>query len=524
MSDVKGGISLVGKDEAKPAATIMLQGIASHVGKSALVAALCRIFAQDGYRVAPFKSWNMALNSYVTADGGEIGRAQGEQAEAAGIEASVHLNPILVKPKGPGQAEVIVRGHHHANVDYETRSQEAYLSFSLKIISESMDLLRREFEIILLEGAGSPAEINLQHQDVANMKAAALASAPVLLVCDIDRGGALAAAVGTMLLLPEEDKKRVAGFIFNKFRGDHAILEPGLKIVQEKTGVPVLGVVPYLTQTGLAEEDGVALDCSSAIVEHEADQLRVCVVRLPYVANFTDFDALAREKDVSLFYASTPEELVGADAVILPGTKNSINAMRFLQESGLALMIKELAGCGVPIVGICGGYQLLGQSLADLTGDEGGEQPLLLSGLGLLPTETSFHPQKQVRRLSATACLPFAVNEEVEGYEIHLGQTERAFGCAPAFLLENGAAEGAVSADGTVWGTYLHGLFERPGFRRSWLNTLRAGRDWPDLAASAPLDKGSRFDLLANAVRSSLDMSAIYSLLSLPGPRKGDKR
>jgi len=511
------------KNEEKLAATIMVQGTASHVGKSALVAALCRIFVQDGYRVAPFKSWNMALNSYVTADGGEIGRAQGEQAEAAGIEASVHLNPILVKPKGPGQAEVIIRGKHHGNVNYETRSQAEYLNFSMQIIGESLDLLRHKFEIIVLEGAGSPAEINLQHQDVANMKAAHLATAPVLLVCDIDRGGALAAAVGTMLLLPEEDRKRVAGFIFNKFRGDRTILEPGLKIVQEKTGVPVLGVVPYLTQTGLSEEDGVALDGSLSIGEHEPDRLRICVVLLPYIANFTDFDALAREKDVFLFYASAPEELIGADAVILPGTKNSIHAMHFLQESGLAISIKELTASGVPIVGICGGYQLLGQSLADLTGGEGGGQPVLVSGLGLLPTETRFYPQKRVRRVSATACIPFAATEKVEGYEIHLGQTERAFGCVPAFLLENGTEDGAVSSDGLVWGTYLHGIFECPGFRRSWLNTLRAKRHWPLLAASTPEDKGARFDILADAVRSSLDMSAVYRLLSLPGPWEGDK-
>ena len=514
---------MITKNEAKRATTIMVQGTASHVGKSVLVAALCRIFAQDGYMVAPFKSWNMALNSYVTADGGEIGRAQGEQAEAAGIEASVHLNPILVKPKGPGQAEVIVRGRIHGNVDYETRSQEEYLNFCLQIIVESLEMLRREFEIVVLEGAGSPAEINLQHQDVANMKAARLANAPVLLVCDIDRGGALAAAVGTMLLLPEEDRKRVAGFIFNKFRGDRTILEPGLKIVHEQTGVPVLGVVPYLTQTGLGEEDGVALDCSTSIGEQRSDHLRICVVRLPYIANFTDFAALAREKDVALFYASLPEELAGADAVILPGTKNSFHAMHFLQESGLALGIKELAACGVPIVGICGGYQLLGLSLADSTGGEGGGQPSLLSGLGLLPIETSFYPQKRVRRVNATACLPFAAGEDVEGYEIHMGQTERSPSCAPAFLLENGEEDGAVSADGTVWGTYLHGLFERPTFRRCWLNTLKAQRHWPCLAASAPEEKGARFDLLAETVRSSLDMSAVYRLLSLPGPREGDK-
>lgn len=520
---VKAGVVLkTGYRPPRLAVTIMVQGTASHVGKSTLVAALCRILAQDGYRVAPFKSWNMALNSYVTADGGEIGRAQGEQAEAAGIEATIHLNPILVKPKGPGQAEVIVRGRVHGAMDYETRSQKEYLNFSLQIISESLALLRREFEIIVLEGAGSPAEINLMHQDVANMKAACLADAPVLLVSDIDRGGALAAVVGTMLLLPNEDKKRVAGFIFNKFRGDLAVLEPGLTIVQEQTGVPVLGVLPYLVKTGLGEEDGVGLE-SATTARVQAGQLRICAVRLPYLANFTDFDALAREEDVSVYYATTPEELVGADAVILPGTKNSILAMLFLEESGLASAIKGLATGGVPLVGICGGYQLLGQWLADLTGNEAGGPPLKLRGLGLLPTETCFYPQKRVKQVKASSCLPFALGETVEGYEIHMGQTERTIDCAPAFLLDDGTEEGAVSPDGTVWGTYLHGLFERPGFRRSWLNVLRARRGWSCLAAAASENKGARFDLLADMVRSSLDMAAIYRLLSLPGPRKGEK-
>lgn len=505
----------------RPAATIMVQGTASHVGKSALAAALCRILAQDGYRVAPFKSWNMALNSYVTADGGEIGRAQGEQAEAAGIEATVDMNPILVKPKGPGQAQVIVRGRAHGDVGYEQRSRQDYVDFCLEIIGQSLATLREDYEIIVLEGAGSPAEINLMEQDVANMKAAALADAPVLLVSDIDRGGALAAAVGTMLLLPAQDAKRVAGFIFNKFRGDRSILEPGLAVVEERTGVPVLGVVPYLEQPGLAEEDGVALEREQAGPQaNDAGRLRICAVRLPHISNFTDFDELAKEEDVSFLYADTPAALIGADAVILPGTKNSMRDLAFLRESGLAAAIVELKSRGASVVGVCGGYQMLGRTLADPDGSEAGGQAAVLPGLGLLETETRFYAEKKVTRAVAVSCLPFAQGEPVEGYEIHMGQSERAAGCAPAFLLDGQLPEGARSADGAVWGTYLHGVFDRPLFRRSWLNQLRARRGWQPLGAAAVQDRAARFDGLASTVREALDMEAVYRLLGLPGPRK----
>jgi adenosylcobyric acid synthase len=311
------------------AKTIMIQGTASHVGKSVIVAALCRIFAREGYRVAPFKSWNMALNSHVTADGGEIGRAQGEQAEAAGIEATVHMNPILVKPKGKGQAQVIVRGQVHGDMDYSTRTEEEYVRFCMEIIGESLGILHKDYEILVIEGAGSPAEINLAAQDVANMKVAHLADAPVLLVGDVNQGGALAAVVGTMMLLPAEDNARVAGFIFNKFRGDIKLLKPGLDLVEERTGRPVIGVVPYLADTGLAEEDGVALERTESTEQYGENQLRIAVLRLPRISNFTDLDALAAESDVSLRYTNDPEELADADAIIIPGTKNSIDDLGF---------------------------------------------------------------------------------------------------------------------------------------------------------------------------------------------------
>ncbi|EEG78269.1 cobyric acid synthase [Dethiobacter alkaliphilus] len=503
------------------AKTIMIQGSASHVGKSALATALCRIFAQDGYRVAPFKSWNMALNSYVTCDGGEIGRAQGEQAEAAGIEATVDMNPILVKPKGQGQAQIIVRGRPHGDVSYAARSQEDYIRFSLQVIARSLDTLRDEYDIIVLEGAGSPAEINLADQDVANMKAAKLAEAPVLLVNDIDRGGALAAAVGTMLLLPQEDQQRIAGFIFNKFRGDKAVLEPGLKVVEERTGRPVLGVVPHI-QTNLAEEDGVALERSAYCGESQG-KLQICVVRLPHISNFTDFDALAAEEDVELIYVDEPEKLSGADAVILPGTKNSMRDLQFLRQHGLDSAILAACEQKIPVVGICGGYQMLGEKLWDPHGGESGSGAAEATGLGLLAVTTRFYPEKKVVRAEGESRLSFALGEKVSGYEIHMGQSEREPGCSAAFTLSGeGGNDGAVSACGRIWGTYLHGVFDRPGFRRAWLNRLRQSRGWQELGTEALDHRESSFDKLAAEVRRALDMDAIYQLLELPGKKKED--
>lgn len=507
------------------AKAIMIQGTSSHVGKSVLAAALCRIFARDGYRVAPFKSWNMSLNSCVTPDGGEIGRSQGEQAEAAGIEPAVHMNPILVKPQGPGQSQVIVQGKVFGTVNYKTRNEDSYLQFCLGVINDSLNALKAEYDIIVIEGAGSPAEINLMSQDVANMKVAHLAGAPVLLVSDLERGGALAAAAGTLLLLPEEDRELVAGLVFNKFRGDKSLLEEGLAEIEKITGKPVLGVVPSLSVVRPAEEDGVALEVKRTAAGQTGEKLRIGAVRLPHISNFTDLEALALEADVDLFYAESAGELYGADAVIMPGSKNTVSDRRFLAGNGFDEEIRKLAAGGIPVVGICGGFQLLGRRLHDPGGNESGGDPVTFEGLGLLEAETTFYAQKTVTRVAARALLPFAGEEEVEGYEIHKGQTVCLPGCKPAFMLQkDGCAvpDGAVNAAGSVWGTYIHGVFDRPGFRRAWLNSLRGKKGWEALSAgNAECIKGARFDDLARCVREALDMSAVYRLLGLDGPKEG---
>ncbi len=502
------------------ARAIMIQGTASHVGKSMLCTALCRLFRQDGYRVAPFKSWNMALNSYVTWDGGEIGRAQGEQAEAAGIGATVEMNPILVKPKGPGQSQVIVRGRVYGDVNYNTRMEADYLEFCLGVIREAYGALAARHEIIVIEGAGSPAEINLMDQDVANMKVAHLAGAPVLLVCDLAAGGALAAAVGTMLLLPAADRERVAGFVFNKFRGDRQLLDSGLEAVASRTGRPVLGVVPYLPALSLAEEDGVALERPQS-TGLDANRLQIRVIHLPHISNFTDLDALRAEPDTAVSFIRNKDDLAGADAVILPGTKNSVRDLQFLQNSGLAEEIRAQAGAGTPVAGICGGYQLLGRRLLDPGGHEAGGTPGEYRGLGLLEVETTFHPEKTVTRTGASSLLPYARGYDVDGYEIHKGQSERLPGCRPAFRLRDGGEEGAASPDGAIFGTYLHGVFDNAGFRRSWLNMLRRRRGWPPLRVAGTYDREKVFDRLAAEVRPALDMDGIYKLMGLAGPKKG---
>ncbi|MCR3922227.1 MAG: cobyric acid synthase, partial [Firmicutes bacterium] len=420
----------------------------------------------------------------------------------------------------PGQVQVIVQGRVHGDVKSSARSEQEYLTFSLQIIAESLHLLRSEYEIIVLEGAGSPAEINLINQDVANMKAAHLAEAPVLLVSDIDRGGALAAAVGTMMLLPEQDRQRVAGFVMNKFRGDLALLEPGLALVEERTGVPVYGVVPYLEEAYLAEEDGVALDYAQHNSVHEEGCVRIYVIHLPHISNFTDFAALSAEDDVTLIYTNDAADLHEADAIIIPGTKNSMRDLLFLHELGLDKAIKQQAKRGIPVVGICGGYQMLGTLLQDPQGSEFGGEPTTLAGLGLVATTTIFHQQKKVVRVQAKAQLTFARGLEVEGYEIHMGQTERAAGCEAAFMLDGELLEGACSVNGNVWGTYLHGVFDRPGFRRAWLNLLRERRGWQPLGAEAIQDRAQRFDALADAVQEALDMPALYRLLGLSGPKE----
>ena len=498
------------------ARALMVQGTASNVGKSILVTALCRILRQEGLRVAPFKAQNMSLNAYVTLDGGEIGRAQGVQAEAAGASATVDMNPVLLKPKGESVAQVVIHGRPVGDFSAQGYRKE-YLEVAWAAVEESFARLRNRYDVIVIEGAGSPAEVNLRERDIANMRVAVLAGAPVILIADIDRGGVFAQLVGTLQLLPPEEAVRVRAFVINKFRGDLSILEPGLRFLEEETGRPVLGVLPYLPGLGVAAEDSVSLQ--AGIVRPEA-QLEIAVVRLPRIANFDDFDPLLLEPDVSLRFVHRPSLLGTPDLLVLPGTKNTVADLRWLFESGWAEVIRRRAAGGMPVLGVCGGYQMLGKEISDPEGleDEAGTFP----GLRLLDTVTVFRPGKvTVRRrgvVAGTGMLGGLTGVRVDGYEIHAGETFLGTGAAAVFFLErNGGEVTEGASQGAVWGTYLHGLFESDGFRRGFLNLLRQQRGLPpaDFGISYARHKEASFDRLAAAVREHLRLGEIYRWLNL---------
>lgn len=509
------------------AKTIMLQGTSSNVGKSVLTAALCRIFKQDGYKVVPFKSQNMALNSFVTKDGGEMGRAQVVQAQAAGLEPTVEMNPILLKPTGQATSQVIVLGKPVSNMG----AKEYHLNFNttaLNVIADCLAKFHREFEIIVIEGAGSPVEINLKPRDIANMKIAKMANAPVLLVADIDRGGAIASIVGTLELLEPDEREMVAGIIINKFRGDIDLLRPALDFIEAKTGKPVLGVVPYFRDFSIPDEDSVALEERKyRALKETDDKLDIVVIRLPHISNFTDFDALTFEIDVNLRYVDNPEDLGTPDLIIIPGSKNTIGDMNYLLTSGLAKAIQEAHDLGVPVIGICGGYQILGQWIHDPLHTES----LLdsVQGLGLLPIETYFQPEKITTQVEAEVCGPGfflapCQGQKVVGYEIHMGRTVLKDNIAPAFLLKSRGGkecaeyDGAVNEKGNVWGTYIHGIFDNDAFRRHILNVLRCQKGWQPLAESTAhyaMQLERDFDKLAEVVRSSLRMDLLYQIMGL---------
>ncbi|OAT86704.1 cobyric acid synthase [Desulfotomaculum copahuensis] len=516
-----------------PARTIMVQGTASHVGKSVLVAALCRIFYQDGYRVAPFKSQNMALNSFVTADGGEMGRAQVVQAEAAGLAPHVDMNPVLLKPTGQASSQVIVLGRPVGNLT-AGEYHNGYARRVWSIICEALDRLRKDYEVVAIEGAGSPAEVNLQATEIVNMRVARQAQAPVLLAVDIDKGGALASVVGTLELLSPEDRARVAGVIINKFRGDVRLFQPAVDFLEAKTGVPVVGIVPYFQGFRVQEEDTVSeesLRRSTAPVHREVE---IAVVHLPHISNFTDFDPLEDETDVKLRYVAEGESLGRPDLVLLPGSKNTIEDLVTLQKCGLADEIRGLAAEGVPVVGICGGFQMLGRELNDPGHTESGVSRV--AGLGLLDVSTTFIWDKVTTQVEAVVCgggplLEEAAGLPLTGYEIHMGRTDRGAGTRPAcrIRLRSGCAvdlpDGAVSGDGLVFGTYIHGIFDRDEFRRRFIDTLRVRKGLsplrPGQGASLSAQRERDYNRLAAVVRESLDMEKIYGFMGLPG-RKGN--
>jgi adenosylcobyric acid synthase len=512
----------------------MIQGTSSAVGKSLVTTALCRIFARAGYRTAPFKSQNMALNSAVTADGGEIGRAQAAQAEAAGVDATVDMNPILLKPLADHRSEVVVRGRAVASVGF--REYAGMKGELLGVVTQSLERLRRAHDVVLIEGAGSPAEINLREGEIVNMRIAGLAGAPVLLVGDIDRGGVFAAFVGTLELLSRDDRARVAGFIVNKFRGDRSLLGPGLGALTERTGVPVVGVIPHVAEPLVPAEDSLSLDDLER--RRSPGALEIAVPRLPRISNFDDFEPLAREPGVRLCFARGPEELDRADVIVLPGSRNTAEDLGWLRRTGLADAITRAGRAGRPVIGICGGYQMLGVEVRDP--DHVESAAAVTPGLGLLRVVTSLRREKttvRVRgRVMGTAGLfASAAGAAVEAYEIHVGRTDVAEPRRPfAVLVRQGERveelDGAVNPSGNVVGTYWHGLFANDGLRGALLAYLAGRRGLvPDSRWGAPSRAAERYDRLADIVAASCDLAAIGKLVTLelsaagrPRPGAGD--
>ena len=487
------------------AKAIMIQGTMSGAGKSMLCAALCRIFKQDGLRVAPFKSQNMALNSFITRDGLEMGRAQVAQAQAAGIEPDVRMNPILLKPSSDTGSQVIVGGEVRGQM-----SAAEYFRYKTQLIPEILSAyhsLAADYDIIVIEGAGSPAEINLKENDIVNMGLAGLVDVPVLLAGDIDRGGVFAQLYGTAALLEPEERKRVKGLLINKFRGDLELLRPGLAMLEQKTGLPVLGVVPWL-RVDVDEEDSLA-PCLTRTAPHKP--LDIAVVGLPRISNFTDFAPLEAHPLMGVRYPRRPDELGRPDLLILPGTKSTISDLLWLRQSGLETAIRRLAEGGTPVLGICGGYQMLGRTLDDPAGTEG-EGPQRIRGMGLLPVDTVFETKKTRARVRGTVQSGILTGARLDAYEIHTGWTAVD---GPTFcLLDSGQAEGCVS--GNICGTYLHGLFDT-GEATGILAKALCQRKGLDYTISAPLERTAyldrQYDLLAEVVRPALDMEKIYRIL-----------
>jgi cobyric acid synthase CobQ/L-threonine-O-3-phosphate decarboxylase len=489
---------------------LMLQGTSSNAGKSVLTAAFCRILLQDGIRVAPFKAQNMSLNSFIDRDGGEMGRAQVVQAQACRVQADVRMNPVLLKPNSDTGCQVIVRGKPVGNM--RVGEYVAYKPRAFAAAKQCYDTLADEFDAVILEGAGSPGEVNLKSHDIVNMRMAEYADAPVLVVGDIDRGGVFASFVGTMEVLAPWERKRVAGWIVNRFRGDASLLGPALDYTLRHTGRPVLGVVPYLAQLGLPEEDSVEFK-SGALDQAGGgqDAVEIAVIDLPHIANFTDFDAFRTERDVRLRVVRTTADLNSPDAVIIPGSKNTLGDLDYLRRSGLAERITTLARQGTAeIIGICGGLQMLGREIRDPLGIESSAGSSC--GLGLLAADTVLAAEKT---LVSTTARHAPSGLDLTGYEIHHGQTTCA-GCKPLVTRADGQVIGIACDGGRVWGTYLHGLFDSDAFRRWVIDGLRVRRGLPPVGeVIGRYCIEPALDRLAQVVRESIRMDEVYRLMGL---------
>ena len=495
------------------AKSIMIQGTMSNVGKSLVTAGLCRIFKQDGYKVAPFKSQNMALNSFITEEGLEMGRAQVMQAEAAGIKPEVAMNPILLKPTNDMGSQVIVNGEVLG-----TMSARDYFAYKHNLVPEIMkayNKLDREYDIIVLEGAGSPAEVNLKEEDIVNMGMAKMAKAPVLLVGDIDRGGVFAQLIGTVDLMDDEERDMIKGLIINKFRGDKTILDPGIKIIEDKTNIPVVGVTPYIN-IQVDDEDSLS---SRLEGKTEVDLIDIAVIRIPRISNFTDFNPFEMVDGVSLRYVKHVTELGNPDMIILPGTKNTMEDLLWMRQNGLEAAILKQVKAGTAIFGICGGYQMLGETLSDPDGVESGGE---IRGMGLLPMDTVFAGDKTRTRVTGTfneveGAFSGLSGVAFEGYEIHMGvSTMHEGGKSLTHLDQMDKADGTWS--GQVFGTYVHGIFDKEQVVKEIVMAL-GSKKGIDMTEATAFDietfKETQYDILAEEMRKHLDMKKIYEILGL---------
>jgi len=492
----------------------MIQGTGSNVGKSIVVAGLCRVFLQDGHRVAPFKSQNMALNSFVTREGNEMGRAQAVQAQACKLSPDVNMNPVLIKPSSDCMAQVVVMGKPAFNLpadgflSYKSRVSDVVL-LAYKTLSEAHD-------IVVIEGAGSPAEINLRDGDIVNMAIAEMVDAPVILVGDIDRGGVFASFVGTLELLEPHERRRIRGFIINKFRGSRSILQPAIDFLEKRTGLPVFGVIPYYMDISIPEEDSLASKAALR-AKNRDDAIEVTVAFMPHVSNFTDFDPFEGEPDVNLRYLRPDQPVGETDVVILPGSKSTVDDLAYLRRRGIETEIASLASAGrAMVIGICGGYQMLGKKICDPYAIE--SPATETAGMGLLDVQTTFMSDKKLCQADA---VHISSGLGVRGYEIHMGVTDLGTDAQPVFRVTGRHSpdtwsqhDGAANPEGNVWGTYLHGVFDDDRFRRHFIDSIRARKGLRPLEkVMNRYDTDAEYDKLAEVFRKSLDIQGVYRLL-----------
>ena len=502
------------------AKSLAILGTGSDVGKSIIVAGLCRLFHRAGVRVAPFKAQNMSLNSFVTPEGGEIGRAQALQAQACGLSPHVDMNPILLKPESDQRSQVVVQGKvfskAHAQ-DYFERTNELFSS-----VRDSYERLAGNYEMIVIEGAGSAAEVNLRDRDIVNWRVADMADAPVLLVANIDPGGVFAQVVGTLDLISPAERARVRGILINKFRGDVSLFADGVKFLEMRTGIPVLGIVPFVRELELDQEDSISRE-RHACVPFSDTHINIVVTLLPRMSNFTDFNAVAAEPDVALRYARTPDDVMGADVVIIPGSKNTIEDLEYLRDAGFLPAFQHHVEQARELIGICGGYQMLGREVSDPHEVESGGS---VKGFGWLDVTTELTPHKTTRQVQAIVLDRGTPTDMIlSGYYIHMGKTQRITGWPCFKIVQSHSGEhdieedGARNRDGLIWGTYIHGLFDSPAFRRSWLNRLRQRKRYPPLPLSVSTAATERvqrqIDRWADHLQQHVEWTSIVNIIGL---------